>query len=88
MNSVAMQRIAQCGGFLATAEMVLFQLAGGSKVGPLCPDAMSTYVCHVSWPSDLSDGIMGECLQHPAFKIISNLAKESRPDPLPIASLL
>ena len=28
------------------------------------------------------------CMQHPAFKAISNLAKESRPDPLPIVSLL
>ncbi|CAK0763163.1 hypothetical protein CVIRNUC_003030 [Coccomyxa viridis] len=30
-RTVGIQRIAQCGGFLATAEMVLFQLAGDSK---------------------------------------------------------
>lgn len=29
---MVLQRIAQSGGFLATSEMVLFQLTGGSKV--------------------------------------------------------
>ncbi|EIE24735.1 Isochorismatase hydrolase [Coccomyxa subellipsoidea C-169] len=55
-RAVGLQRIAQSGGFLVTAEMVLFQLTGGSK--------------------------------HPAFKTISNLAKESRPEALPIVSML
>ena len=32
---VPLQRIAQCGGFLATAEMILFQLSCSSKVSPL-----------------------------------------------------
>ena len=30
-----LQRIAQCGGFLATAEMILFQLSCSSKVPSL-----------------------------------------------------
>ncbi len=28
------------------------------------------------------------CVQHPAFKQVSALVKESRPDPLPIVSML
>ncbi|CAL5219747.1 g1646 [Coccomyxa viridis] len=55
-RTVGIQRIAQCGGFLATAEMILFQLSCSSK--------------------------------HPAFKQVSALVKESRPDPLPIVSML
>lgn len=52
-RSVALQRLAQAGAFLATSEMVLFQLMVETA--------------------------------HPAFKAISALAKEERPDQLPPA---
>ena len=52
-RSVALQRLSQAGAFLATSEMVLFQLMVETA--------------------------------HPAFKSISALAKEQRPDQLPPA---
>ncbi|GAB4815336.1 hypothetical protein N2152v2_002382 [Parachlorella kessleri] len=50
-RSVALQRLAQSGAFLATSEMVMFQIMVSTA--------------------------------HPAFKTISGLCKESRPEPLP-----
>ncbi|EFN51301.1 hypothetical protein CHLNCDRAFT_49249 [Chlorella variabilis] len=52
-RSVALQRLAQSGAFLATSEMVCFQMMKNTS--------------------------------HPAFKAISALAKEARPEQLPAA---
>ena len=78
---------------MATAEMVLFQLAGDSKVIQVSWNTCSftSTQCHAwclgyCYHTGTESGPV--CLQHAAFKQVTALVKESRPKPLPIVSML